>query len=43
VWQVVLNGIPAGTMKFRLHVAEFKLESESSLPAGLTSIAPSRL
>jgi hypothetical protein len=38
-WQVLVNGISAGTLKFRLHAAEFKLQSGDPLPAGVTSIA----
>jgi len=38
-WQVFANGIPIGTLKFRLGAAELKIESEDPLPAGLGSLA----
>jgi hypothetical protein len=38
-WIAFANGIQIGTLKFRLAVAELKIESENPLPAGLVSLS----
>jgi hypothetical protein len=39
IWSVSVNGTMIGLLQFKLHAAEFRIESGASLPGGLTSLA----